>query len=108
MPDRSNGELLSVKVRYKKPDGIFSRTTQFSLMDTGRTFANASADLRFAAAVAQFGVILRKSPYKGQATIGDVIAWAAGAAANPADDPGGYRGEFIDLARQTQELLRTE
>lgn len=101
-------ELLTVKVRYKKPDGIFGRTLEFPLTDTGGTFAEASADFRFAAAVAQFGMILRKSVHKGSGTIGDVIAWAAAAAVNPADDPGGYRGEFIDLARKTQEILRSE
>jgi secreted protein with Ig-like and vWFA domain len=101
-------ELLTVKVRYKKPDGLLTRSSRFALPDVPRPFAQASADFRFAAAVAQLGMILRGSEYRGQATIGDVIAWAAAAAANAADDPGGYRGEFIDLARQAQELLRGE
>lgn len=103
---REAGELLRVKLRYKKPTDIFGRTSVFPVRDAGATFAQASADFRFAAAVAQLGMILRKSPHQGGGTIGDVIAWAAAAAANPADDPGGYRGDFIDLARRVQELLR--
>ena len=100
-------ELLTVKVRYKKPDAIFaSQKMEFALKDDGRRFDKASPDFRFAAAVAQFGMILRGSPHKGSATIGDVIAWAATAAASPADDPGGYRGEFIDLARKTARIVR--
>lgn len=99
-------ELLTVKVRYKKPGDFFGRTSEYPLADSGATFAKASADFRFAAAVAQLGMILRQSPHRGSATIGDVIAWAAAAAANPADDPGGYRGDFIDLARRVQEMLR--
>ena len=67
-------------------------------------FAKASADFRFAAAVAQFGMILRGSPHRGTATMGDVAAWAATAAA-PVDDPGGYREEFLELVRKTQAMM---
>lgn len=101
----AHDELLTVKVRFKKPDAFFSEKREFALKDDGRQFAKASADFRFAAAVAQFGMILRGSPHKGSATIGDVIAWAATASATPADDPGGYRGEFIDLARKAARMV---
>ncbi len=105
-PPPAANELLTVKVRYKKPDAFFSEKKEFALNDTGLRFDKASPDFRFAAAVAQFGMILRGSPYKGSATIGDVIAWAATAAASPADDPGGYRGEFIDLARKAARMVQ--
>jgi Ca-activated chloride channel homolog len=104
-PPVENDQLLTVKVRFKKPDAFFSDKMEFALKDNGLQFAKASADFRFAAAVAQFGMILRGSPHKGSATIGDVIAWAATAAASPADDPGGYRGEFIDLARKAARIV---
>jgi Ca-activated chloride channel homolog len=98
-------ELLTVKVRFKKPDAFFSQKVDFALKDAGLQFADASPDFRFAAAVAQFGMILRASPHKGSGTIGDVLAWAATASASPADDPGGYRGEFIDLVRKAQRMV---
>jgi Ca-activated chloride channel homolog len=101
-----SNEMLTVKVRYKKPDGRISRKLEFPLVDAGAAFANASADFRFAAAVAEFGMILRESPHRGAGTLGDVVAWAASAATTPASDPGGYRGEFIDLVRKTQRMLR--
>lgn len=104
-PEPPSSELLTVTVRYKRPDGIVPRTKEFELVDAGGRFAQASADFRFAAAVAQFGMILRESPHKGNGTLGDVVAWAASAAAGPAGDPGGYRGEFIDLVRKTQRML---
>ena len=105
--DPLSNELLTVKVRYKKPDSLFSfpKTLQFPLIDATTAFARASADFRFAAAVAQFGMILRGSPHRGIATLGDVAAWAAAAATTPADDPGGYRGEFVELVRKAQTLL---
>ena len=75
---------------------------EFPLVDATPSFSKSSADFRFAAAVAQYGMILRGSPHRGTASITDVAAWAAAAAG---DDPGGYRGEFIELVRKTQALL---
>jgi anti-sigma factor RsiW len=101
-------ELLMVTVGYAKPEGFisFSKHTDFSLVDSGRRFADASADFKFAAAVAEYGMILRNSPHKGAGTLRDVVAWASAGAASNADDPRGYRGEFIGLVQKTQALLR--
>jgi len=103
-----SNELLMVTVHYRNPGGIFSmsQTQEFPLTDAGRAFADASADFKFVAAVAQFGMILRGSPHRGAATMGDVMAWATAGASSNADDPRGYRGDFIGLARKTQVLLR--
>ncbi|MBI4622769.1 MAG: von Willebrand factor type A domain-containing protein [Verrucomicrobia bacterium] len=98
-------ELLTVKLHYKDPKGGASRRIEFPLVDRGGEFAKASADFRFAAAVAEFGMILRSSPNRGNATLSDVLAWPADAADSPADDPDGQRGEFLDLVRKTQLLM---
>ncbi len=90
-------EMLTVKVRYKKPDGLLSRRVDFPLTDGGGKFSNASPDFKFAAAVAGFGMILRESPHKGTTTMANVIEWAE---AGATEDAGGYRSEFIELARQ--------
>ncbi len=105
--DAYSNELLTVNVRYKKPTGLinFSQLVEFPLLNSATTFAKATADFRFAAAVAQFGMILRGSPYRGTGTMADVAAWAASAAVTPADDPGGYRGEFIELVRKAQTMM---
>ncbi len=103
----ASNELLTVAVRFKKPDGGFlslSRKLEFPLVDGGRAFAAASADFRFAVAVAQYGMILRGSTHRGTATIQDVAAWAT-TATTDGGDPGGYRAEFLDLVRKTQALL---
>jgi len=89
-------ELLTVKVRYKDPAGDVGRKLEFALSDTGARFADASGDFKFASAVAAFGMVLRDSPHKGTATLADVATWAE---AGSADDTGGWRGEFIELAR---------
>ncbi len=100
-------ELLTVKLRYKEPTGDVSKALEFPCTDDGRSFVAATPDFRFAAAVAAFGMVLRDSPHKGSATIGDVVAWAAAAAANPAEDPNGHRSDFIGLARQAQALMKS-
>lgn len=107
VPPAVANELLTVKVRYKEPQGDESRKLEFPLAEAGKSFANASVDFRFAAAVAQFGMILRKSEHRGTATLGHVLAWALDSA-NSTDDPRGYRAEFLDLVRQAQELMKTE
>ncbi len=107
VPAALANELLIVKVRYKEPDGDVSQKLDFPLTDAGTSFEKASGDFRFAAAVAQFGMILRKSEHRGTATLGHVMAWAADTA-NITDDPRGERTEFLELARQALELLRTE
>lgn len=91
-----NAELLTVKVRYKEPAGDVSRKLEFALTDAGERFADASGDFKFASAVAAFGMVLRDSPHKGTATLAEVATWAE---AGAADDPGGWRGEFVELAR---------
>ncbi len=95
--------LLTLKVRYKEPAGTVSLKREFPLTDDGARFAAASADFKFAAAVAEFGMILRDSPHKGTGTLDQVIAWAE---AGTDSDAGGYRGEFVELVRQAEVLMR--
>jgi Ca-activated chloride channel family protein len=102
--EKTRGDLLKVSVRYKKPGALFSRKLDFPLADAGTPFARASADFRFAAAVAHYGMVLRASPHRGAATLADTAAWAAAANAE-IEDAGGYRAEFVELVRRTQAVL---
>jgi Ca-activated chloride channel family protein len=98
----ASSELLTLKLRYKEPTGDTSQERAFPLEDTGSTFENASTNLRFAAAVAEFGMLLRGSAHRGEATLAHVTATAAGALGT---DPGGLRAEFLDLVREAGALL---
>jgi len=97
----ATGELLTLKLRYKEPDGVESRMIEFPLKERGGNFNAASKDLQFAAAVASFGMILRGSEHKGSGSLAAVSEIASGAIG---DDPGGYRAEFVDLVRRAQAL----
>ena len=61
-------DLLTVKLRWKQPEGSVSSLKEFPLADRGGAFENASDDLRFASAVASFGMLLRDSKESGVMT----------------------------------------
>ena len=93
-------ELLTLKIRYKQPDGDVSTKLEFPLEDDGQDLAAASGDFRWAAAVAEFAMLLRESRHVGDATLDDVLELARGAVG---DDPQGYRAELLDLVRKAKE-----
>ena len=94
--ESKSGELLTLKLRYKEPDGATSKLMQVAVTDRGIAWAQASRDFKFASAVAALGMILRDSPYKANATLGSVLELAE---AGKGEDKQGYRAEFIELVR---------
>jgi Ca-activated chloride channel homolog len=98
-------ELGFVKVRYKTPDGDRSRLLSQPIAATPAE--TASPDFQFQQAVAEFGLLLKNSSYKGSASFSDAIAAAR---ASLGSDPDGYRAEFLRLAAAAQSLglARTE
>jgi Ca-activated chloride channel family protein len=91
-------EWLTVKMRYKQPDGEASKEL-VAVLPAGEK--PMGEDFQFAAAVAEFGLVLRDSPYKGGATFADVLSRAAGAAKY---DPNGHRAEFLTLVRLASHI----
>lgn len=100
----SSDETMTLKLRYKAPDGDTSRLVEFPVTDTGKGFDDADIHVRFAAAVAGFGMKLRSSPYAGKWALADVRKTAAAAIG---DDPHGLRREFVELV-DAAALLRNE
>ncbi len=98
---KGNARLLEVRLRCKASDGDVSRLITSPADDDGRDFAAASADFRFASAVAGFGMLLRDSPHKGSLTWDGLIELASGSTGG---DPGGYRKEFLGLVRKAREI----
>jgi len=95
-------ELAHVRVRYKPPTDDRSLLLE---QPVHATTATNSSDLRFAAAVAGFGMLLRESEHRGSLTADDVIALASSALD---DDDEGYREEFVRLVRIYQSISGSE
>lgn len=94
----NSNELVTVKLRYKKPAEDKSQELSLAVKDeTGKT---ESENFRWSAAVAEFGMILRKSDYAQQSSIQQVLSLANGAMGKDAD---GYRKEFIQLVQKVNE-----
>jgi len=92
-------ELLFVKVRYKRPDGDESRLMSQPVM--AQPGEAPSVDFQFQAAVAEFGLLLRNSDFRGKADLGHVIAAAREARGS---DPDAYRAEFVKLAEAVRGI----
>jgi Ca-activated chloride channel family protein len=89
-----SSEYLTIKIRYKKPDGVTSMLMEKPVKDYVNDMEDASDNLRFAAAVSEFGMILRNSEYKGGSTFEQAEKLARSARG---EDEEGYRAEFIRL-----------
>lgn len=91
---------LQVKVRYKLPGEDASRLFSKSLTPE-QVLAPASANMNLAAAVAEYGMLLRNSEFKGRSSYADVLSLAEAAG----KDGDGYRTEFVRLLQVSQALM---
>lgn len=96
---KTSKELLTVKFRYKAPDGDKSRLLVKALKDY--TTKRDSQNLQFSTAVAGFGMLLRDSKHKGDLTYKKVLDMAK---AGKGKDVNGYRAEFIRLVELAEAL----
>jgi Ca-activated chloride channel family protein len=94
-------ELMTVKLRYKKPDGDTSTKVEIPVKGKVLDLEETSDNFRFSAAIAEFGLILRNSEYKKDASMEEVIAMAKGARG---EDEEGYRAEFLKLVRLADSM----
>lgn len=98
---KGNGsnEMLTIKLRYKNPEGNSSKLITRAVIDQSVPFSHTGINFRFAAAVAAFGMLLRQSDFKQGASFEQLIGIAENAKGR---DKEGYRAEFIKLAKSTR------
>jgi len=95
----ASGDVLTVKLRYQAPQGGPSQLLAQPLAGAARPIAQASADQQLAAAVAEFGLLLRQSPQRGTATYASA-AQLAQASRGAAEE----RAELAQLIGLAQEI----
>ena len=98
-------EVMTVKLRYKEPDGSKSKLLTFPLKNTFKEFGATSDDFKFATAVVELGMLLRDSQYKGDTTFESALDLAKKGLRN---DKFGYKKEFISLLKKAEKLKAME
>lgn len=96
-------ELGFLKIRYKDPKVKDAKSVEITepLVFNKKALKETSTDYRFAASVAEFGILLRDNSNKANATYDQVIELAEGAIGK---DPEGYRKEFVRLVKSVKML----
>lgn len=97
-----NGEFLTTSIRYKEPDGNESKLLVYPVTGANVDSSEMSPDMNFAAAAAEFGLVLRDSEYKGTATFDSILLLLDNY--NYSDDE--YKTEFRELVKKAQYLMR--
>ncbi len=86
--------------RYKKPNENESRPLSHEIKQAPKEISASSENMRFAAAIGVFGLIMKQSQYKGTASKQMVLDLGTNAKKY---DPHGYRQEFINLVSNWNE-----
>jgi len=96
-----SNEVLTVRIRYKNPDEDSSRLIETVLEDNQTNLENTSNDFRFAASVAEFGMLLRNSEFKGSSNFKQALLLAKN---SKGSDSFGYRSEYLRLVEAVMLL----
>ncbi len=98
-----SGELGFIKFRYKAPDEDVSTLITSPISFGTSSFSQASENMRFAASVAEWGMVLRSSEHLPSRNLERIISTVRGALGQ---DPFGYRAEFLTLLYRTRDLIQ--
>lgn len=95
-------ELMTVKIRYKKPTGLTSSLLSQPVSDNQKPFSQSSSDFQFASAVAGYAMLLREDKHLAQMNLSQMLEIAE---ENKGEDRFGYREEFIENMRLSRQVL---
>lgn len=101
--DEESPEIMTIKLRYKEPNGETSKLIQHPVIDSHLPLTNTSENFRFSASVAEFGLLLRDSEYKQQSSFSQVVSLAKSAKGT---DNNGYRSEFLRLVESATSFVK--
>jgi Ca-activated chloride channel homolog len=97
----NSGEYMTIKIRYKKPDGNTSMLMEKPVRGYISDLDDASDNLKFAAAVSEFGMILRNSEFRGNSTLQSASELAK---KGRGTDEDGYRSELVRLINTVRDM----
>lgn len=94
-------ELMTISLRYKEPEGTESRLVEYPILAEGSAGREMPENLAFAAAVAEFGMLLRDSEFAGTSSYAQITELL-----EQTDMHDDYRQEFAELARLALDTER--
>jgi Ca-activated chloride channel homolog len=100
----NSNEVCTVKIRYKQPHADKSVQMEELVRDTHTPLEKTSENFRFSVAVAEFGLLLRSSDFKGSSNYEQVIDLTKSSVGK---DSEGYRAEFLKLVKTVKLLDKT-
>jgi Ca-activated chloride channel homolog len=100
-PAAASGELMTVSVRYKPPQGDVSTKLSVVVADDAKPLEQTSDDYRFGVAVANVALLLRGSADVKQSSLDSARTLAAGAVGR---DLHGDRREFLAMVDEARRL----
>ena len=92
----ASGEWLTLKIRYKEPDGTDSRLLEYPV-DDSMYCEELPEDMQFAACVAETGMLLRGSEYAGTASYDRIVKTLETLESLKGDS---YKEEFLYLVKR--------
>lgn len=98
-------EIVNIKLRYKQPDGDASKLIEKPVVHNTLKASQTSDNFRWSASVAEFGMLLRKSELKGNATYQHALKLAKSAQGK---DVEGYRREMIQMLETARSIADPE
>jgi Ca-activated chloride channel homolog len=98
-------ELVTLKLRYKEPTSKTSQLVEKSVFNNSTPFETVSENLKLSASIAEFGLLLRNSDFKGKSNFEHIIETAKKTLTTDND---GWRAEFIQLVKKAQLLSESK
>ena len=98
-------DLFNLKLRFKRPSNDRSEFVVFPVKNEPLEFGKATKDFQFAAAVAEFGMLLRNSKYRGNASYAAVLEIAGSSCGR---DGHGYRNEFLQIVSTARRIVEPD
>ena len=101
----ASNEIMTIKFRYKAPDGEKSKLIEHAVTGHSLAINQTSLNFRFVSAVAEFGMMLRNSEFKQKSSFNKAYAMAKNALGK---DSEGYRSEFLQLLLGAERVTKKE
>ncbi|MBB6462247.1 vWA domain-containing protein [Flammeovirga kamogawensis] len=98
---KNSNDLLTLKLRYKQPTKSKSNLIETVVKSNYKPLSETTTDFKFTASIAEFGMLLRNSEFKGSSSWDTVIQLAK---EGRGTDEEGYRSEMIRLLKVAKSL----